>query len=138
VDEEGPVRELLQERFRGDAWGIGVSCILLTQTRREQVDEVLDKLLLYWPTPDIMADASLREVARVLASNGMSWVKAYRLIRFSDEYTRWDGERETAPLLFGLGQYALDSLDLFYYGLDTDVPSGDKELLAYVGREENR
>lgn len=127
------MRELLQERFRGDAWKIGVSCIMLNQTTREQVDAVLDKLLLYWPTPEIMSEAVLKEVAGVIESTGFGWTKAYRLIRMSDEYLAWDGQRESAQL-FGLGPYALDSLDIFYFDVPCEVRSEDKELLAYLSR----
>lgn len=125
-------RALLQERFRGDPWKIGVSCILLNQTTRTQVDRAVDLLFEEYPTPEILSRARLKNLAELFAQQGLQWIKAYRVIRFSDDYLSWDGSRATAPLLFGVGQYALDSLDLFHYGLDTDVPSGDKELLAYA------
>jgi len=129
-------RPLLQEQYAGDPWAIFCACILLTQTQRKQVDEVWDRVMLYWPTPEIMADASLREVAGVLTSNGLSWIKAYRLIRMSWEYMQWDGDDDPITI-FGVGEYGRDSYAIFCQGA-RDFEPRDKELAAYLEAERER
>ena len=135
--QDSPIHDaLLQYRYREDAWRIFVCCILLNQTTRAQVDRVVRRVFALWPDAYAMRDASLRALARELAGQGMEWVKAGRLIRMSDDYVVW---YETGAMLpdqiHGVGQYAIDSYDIFFCKAETDVPSGDKELLAYVGRK---
>jgi len=123
-------RPLLQQECAGDPWKVFAACILLTQTQRKQVDEVWDKVMLYWPSPEIMAEASLAEVAGVLTSNGLSWVKAYRLIRMSHEYLSWDGEDDPTTI-FGVGEYGRDAYAIFVSGALEFEPR-DKELAAFL------
>ena len=126
--------ELLQEKHRGDPWKVFVSCILLNQTGRVLVDRVIDELLHEYPVPEFLANARLRDVRDIVESNGLGWIKAARLIHMSDDYLRWDGQAGTVADIHGVGPYALDSYNIFCRGL-REVASGDKELLAYLGRE---
>jgi endonuclease III len=128
---------LLQDVYRDDPWRIFASCILLNQTTRTQVDRVVRRLFALWPDAYAMRGASLRAVALELEGQGMEWVKAARLIHMSDDYITW---YETGTMLpdqiHGVGQYAIDSYDIFFCKhLNHPVPSADKELLAYVARQ---
>jgi endonuclease III len=130
-------RPLLQEIFADDPWRIFVCCILLNQTGRAQVDDVIDTVFERWPDAHAMAHAPLIELAGVLHPTGLHWSKAGRLQRMSEQYTEWYETGRMMPIeIHGVGQYAVDSYEIFYCGQeDHEVPSRDKELLAYVNRD---
>jgi len=127
---------LLQEIHADDPWRILAVCILLNQTGRVLVDRVVDLMFARWPDAYAMADAPLRPLAGLLAETGLGWVKAARLIHMSADYIVWyETGRMLLEQVHGVGQYAIDSYEIFHLGrTDHPVPSRDKELMAYVGR----
>jgi endonuclease III len=129
--------QLLQEKYADDSWRIFAVCILLTQTGRVLVDRVEEEVFARWPDAYAMREAGLRELALLLEGNGLGWVKAYRLIRMSEDWVRWYEKGDMLPgQITGVGRYGEDSYEIFYCGRrDHPVPSGDKELLAYVAAE---
>jgi endonuclease III len=128
---------LLQDVYRQDPWRIFVACILLNQTARVQVDRVVRRVFALWPDAYAMRDARLREVKGVIEETGLGFIKAYRLIRMSDDYITWHEKGTMLPeQIFGVGQYGVDSYEIFFCKhLNHPVPSADKELLAYVARQ---
>ena len=102
---------LLQEIYIDDPWKIMVCCILLNQTTRKQVDKVRDTLFKRWPSPEAMAIANEDELIEVIRSLGFYNRRAKTLIKFSREWTEkdWKTPRE----LYGIGQYAHDSWNIF-------------------------
>jgi methyl-CpG-binding domain protein 4 len=119
---------LLQEIYFDDPWKSQVCCILLNCTRRIQVDRVRDQLFLQYPTPEKMMEANPLELASLLRPLGFYNRRAKSLIRFSTEWvTRdWNHPHE----LYGIGQYAADSWDIFYNDMDLDPDDG--VLVKYI------
>jgi methyl-CpG-binding domain protein 4 len=121
--------ELLQEIYFDDPWKSQVSCILLNCTRRAQVDKIRDELFSKYSTPDLMAAADPAELAERLRPLGFYNRRARSLIRFSTEWIgkSWQHPRE----LYGIGQYAADSWDIFYNDR-LDINPNDGVLVKYV------
>ena len=121
--------ELLQEIYFDDPWKSQVCCILLNCTRRVQVDKIRDELFSRYSTPERMAAANSEELAELLRPLGFYNRRARSLIRFSSE---WIGQNWVHPReLYGIGQYAADSWDIFYNGR-TDINPDDGVLVKYV------
>jgi methyl-CpG-binding domain protein 4 len=121
--------ELLQEIYFDDPWKSQVCCILLNCTRRVQVDKIRDELFSRYSTPARLADADPAELAELLRPLGFYNRRARSLIRFSTEWINldWKHPRE----LYGIGQYAADSWDIFYNGR-LDINPDDGVLVKYV------
>ena len=121
--------QLLQEVYFDDPWKSQVCCILLNCTRRVQVDKIRDELFSRYSTPERMAAADSAELAELLRPLGFYNRRARSLIRFSTEWSNkdWQHPRE----LYGIGQYAADSWDIFYNGR-TDIDPDDGVLVKYV------
>ena len=121
--------ELLQEIYFDDPWKSQVCCILLNCTRRVQVDRVREELFLRYPDPEQMAAADPQELSSLLRPLGFYNRRARSLIRFSTEWLTksWNHPRE----LYGIGQYAADSWDIFYNDR-LDINPDDGVLVKYV------
>lgn len=121
--------ELLQEIYFNDPWKSQVCCILLNCTRRVQVDKIRDELFSRYSTPELMSQAEPVELAELLRPLGFYNRRARSLIRFSTEWIAkpWQHPRE----LYGIGQYAADSWDIFYNGR-LDINPDDGVLVKYV------
>ena len=121
--------ELLQEIYIYDKWKSLVCCILLNCTTRKQVDQIRGKLFNRYKNPADMANANPDELTALLQPLGLQNRRAMTLIRFSDEYIGrdWKHPRE----LYGIGQYASDSWDIFYEN-KLDVKPDDGVLVKYL------
>ena len=121
--------ELLQEIYFDDPWKSQVCCILLNCTRRVQVDRIRAELFSKYSTPELMAEADPADLAELLRPLGFYNRRAKSLIRFSTEWIthNWQHPRE----LYGIGQYAADSWDIFYNNR-LDINPNDGVLVKYV------
>jgi len=121
--------ELLQEIYHDDPWKSQVCCILLNCTRRVQVDGIRAELFQRYPTAIAMSQADPQELSELLRPLGFYNRRAKSLIRFSTEWTErdWQHPRE----LYGIGQYAADSWDIFYNNR-IDIEPNDGVLVKYV------
>jgi methyl-CpG-binding domain protein 4 len=121
--------ELLQEIYYNSPWRSQVSCILLNCTRRVQVDQVRHRLFERYPGPAEMAQADPAVLSEILRPLGFYNRRAKTLIRFSTEWLArdWNHPRE----LYGIGQYASDSWDIFYNDR-LDIEPNDGVLVKYV------
>ena len=134
---------LLQEEFADDPWKMIVGCVLLNQTSRRQVDRVIDELFDTWPTPRAMSDADQGKLEDLIRPLGFQRKRAQTLIELSQ---RWDAleneigprdwDPETISDLPGVGPYALDSYRIFHLGDFSRCDSGDKEIMAWLARED--
>ena len=120
--------ELLQEIYYHDPWKSQVCCILLNCTRRVQVDRVRFDLFAKYPTAIALSQADPQELSELLRPLGFYNRRAKSLIRFSTEWSAlgWKHPKE----LYGIGQYAADSWDIFYNNR-LDIEPNDGVLVKY-------
>jgi len=123
--------DLLQERFWPDGWKILVTCLLLNQTSRKQVEPMIEAFFKRYPTPAAMVAADEEELKQFLRPLGLSNRRAKTLVRFSKEYVsaRWKTPRD----LYGCGKYADDAWHIFCVGDWQDVEPRDHALNDYHG-----
>jgi methyl-CpG-binding domain protein 4 len=114
------------------AWQHMVAVIMLNQTGRKPVKQVLPLFLDKWSTPYEFTFAPEEEVKDVIWSLGMWNVRWKRLHRMTQDYLTWDGK--DATMLYGIGKYGSDSYEIFYKHNYTVEPT-DKELKRYLEEE---
>ena len=112
------------------AWQHMVAVIMLNQTGRKPVKQVLPLFLSKWPTPhDFTWHANEQAVKDVIWSLGMMNVRYTRLKRMTQDYLTWD--RKDATMLYGIGQYGSESYRIFFN--NERFEPKDKELRKYLG-----
>jgi endonuclease III len=124
VQEQLPARDL---RIR--AWQHMVAVIMLNQTGRKPVKQVLPLFLSKWPRPKVFFLASEQEIKDVIWSLGMVNVRYNRILRMTRDYLTWDGK--DATMLYGIGQYGSESYRIFFK--NERFEPKDKELRRYLG-----
>ena len=122
------IRPLLQEVYQADAWKMLVCCILLNLTKRTQVDIIRDELFKLYPTPNKMKNANQSELSKLLQPLGLYNRRAKSLKRFSED---WVKGFNSVDELYGIGQYAKDSWEIFQNN-NRNVNPTDKVLLEYL------
>lgn len=111
------------------AWQHMVAVIMLNQTGRKPVKQILPLFLDRWPTPFIFTHAVPSEVKEVIWSLGMFNVRYARLVRMTQDYLTWDGN--DATMLYGIGEYGSQSYRIFFK--NERFEPKDKELRRYLG-----
>ena len=106
------IRPLLQEIYRDDGWKMLVCCMLVNVTNRKQVDTIRDELFSKYPTPKDMMKAEHSELVEIIKPLGLYNTRAERLIKMSGGYVNG----LPADELYGIGEYALDSWEIFQCG----------------------
>ena len=124
VQEQLPA---LDPRIR--AWQHMVAVIMLNQTGRKPVKQVLPLFLSKWPRPREFFLASEQQVKDVIWSLGMVNVRYNRILRMTQDYLTWDGN--DATMLYGIGQYGSESYRIFFK--NERFEPKDKELRRYLG-----
>lgn len=124
VQEQLPATNLY---IRG--WQHMVAVIMLNQTGRKPVKQVLPAFLAKWPTPYYFTRAGEDEVKDVIWSLGMMNVRYTRLKQMTQDYLTWDGD--DATMLYGIGQYGSESYRIFFK--NERFEPKDKELRRYLG-----
>jgi len=122
------IRPLLQEIYQPDGWKMLTCCMLLNLTNRKQVDTVRDELFKRYPTPKDMMNANQSELAELLKPLGLYNRRAKSLKRMSEGYVKGF---KSVDELYGIGQYAMDSWEIFQNN-NRNVNPTDKVLLAYL------
>jgi len=122
------IRPLLQEVYQDDGWKMLTCCMLLNLTNRKQVDTVRDELFSRYPTPKDMMNANQSELADLLKPLGLYNRRAKSLIKMSKGYVK--GFKDVSEL-YGIGQYANDSWEIFQNN-NIKVNPTDKVLLEYL------
>ena len=125
------IRPLLQEIYQDDSWKMMVCCILLNLTKRQQVDKVRHELFSKYPTEYEMIEADESELAEILKPLGLYNRRAKTLIKFS---WMWINGFNDIKELYGVGQYASDSWEIFQMN-NMNVNPTDKVLLEYLHQE---
>jgi len=125
VQEQLPATNLY---IRG--WQHMVAVIMLNQTGRKPVKQVLPLFLSKWSTPyNFVNFSSEQAVKDVIWSLGMVNVRYNRLVRMTQDYLTWDGD--DATMLYGIGQYGSESYRIFFK--NERFEPKDKELRKYLG-----
>tara|TARA_B100000900_G_scaffold344887_1_gene309101 strand:- start:131 stop:523 length:393 start_codon:yes stop_codon:yes gene_type:complete len=122
------IRPLLQEIYQDDGWKMLVCCILLNLTKRQQVDIVRDELFKRYPTEYDMIEADEEELSELLQPLGLYRRRAKTLIKFS---WMWINGFNDVSELYGVGQYAKDSWEIFQNN-NRNVNPTDKVLQEYL------
>jgi endonuclease III len=123
VQEQLPAQDL---RIR--AWQHMVAVIMLNQTGRKPVKQVLPLFLSKWPRPREFFLATEQQVKDVIWSLGMVNVRYNRILRMTRDYLTWDGN--DATMLYGIGQYGSESYRIFFK--NERFEPKDKELRRYL------
>ena len=110
-------------------WQHMVAVIMLNQTGRKPVKQVLPAFLTKWPTPYLFTHADEQEVKDIIWSLGMMNIRYTRLWRMTQDYLTWDGK--DATMLYGIGQYGSESYRIFFK--NERFEPKDKELRRYLG-----
>ena len=131
-----PLRDdlMVQEQLPAEnpyirAWQHMVAVIMLNQTGRKPVKQVLPAFLSKWPTPYEFTFALEQEVKDVIWSLGMMNIRYTRLKRMTQDYLTWD--RKDATMLYGIGEYGSQSYRIFFN--NERFEPKDKELRRYLG-----
>ena len=125
-----PLRDdLMVQQQVDDAWQHFVGVIMLNQTGRKPVKQVLPLFLSKWNTPALFTFATEQEVKDVIWSLGMMNVRYTRLRRMTQDYLTWD--RKDATILYGIGEYGSESYRIFFN--NERFEPKDKELRRYLG-----
>ena len=111
------------------AWQHMVAVIMLNQTGRRPVKQVLPLFLSKWSTPYEFTFALEQEVKDVIWSLGMMNVRYTRLKRMTQDYLTWN--RKDATMLYGIGEYGSESYRIFFN--NERFEPKDKELRRYLG-----
>ena len=122
------VRPLLQEIYQSDGWKMLTCCMLLNLTNRRQVDVIRDELFKRYPTPKDMMNADESELADLLKPLGLYNRRANSLKKMSEGYVKGF---ESVDELYGIGQYAKDSWEIFQNN-NTKIKPDDKVLQEYL------
>ena len=128
------VRPLLQEIYQPDGWKMLTCCMLLNLTNRKQVDTIRDELFRKYPTPKDMMNANQSELANLLKPLGLYNRRAKSLKKMSEGYVKGF---KSVDELYGIGQYAVDSWEIFQNN-NKNVNPTDKVLLSYLNMENKK
>ena len=111
-------------------WQHMVAIIMLNQTGRTPVKQILPLFLSKWSTPsEFAAFGEEQAVKDIIWSLGMMNVRYTRLKRMTQDYLTWD--MNDATELYGIGKYGSDSYEIFFKHNYTVHPT-DKELIRYL------
>ena len=122
------IRPLLQEIYQDNGWKMLVCCMLVNVTNRKQVDIVRNELFTKYPTPEDMMKAEHSELVEIIRPLGLYNTRAERLIKMSEGYV--NGFNDVTEL-YGIGQYAKDSWEIFQLG-NRNVRPRDLVLQEYL------
>ena len=130
IPPESPY-DLLQERFWPDGWKILVTCLLLNQTSRKQVEPMIEDFFKRYPDAVSLIHTDKDELRKRIRPLGLANRRTKTLIRFSKEYLA--GSWITAKELYGCGKYADDAWRIFCVGDWEAVEPNDHALNDYRG-----
>lgn len=124
--------ELMVQQQISNSWEHMVGVIMLNQTGRKLVKQVLPEFLYWFPTPVVLIQANKEFVKSIISPLGMANIRYKRLLKMSEDYLTWDGV--DATMLYGIGRYGSDSYEIFFKQNYTVEPT-DKELKRYLEEE---
>lgn len=124
---------MIQEQIKNE-WEHMIGVIMLNQTYRKQVKQVLPDFLERFPTPESVVRSRIIDIEEIIKPLGMYKVRAKRIYRMSIDYLTWD--KENAKMLYGIGKYGSDSYEIFFKN-NFNVEPTDKELKRYLNEHQS-
>ena len=125
-----PLRDnVMVQQQVSNSWEHMLGVIMLNQTGRKIVKQVLPEFLYWFPQPQNLLDADEDFVKTIIKPLGMVNVRYKRLVGMTNDYLTWDGVDATK--LYGIGEYGSQSYRIFFKG-ERFEPK-DKELRKYLG-----
>jgi len=121
--------DLMVQQQVSSPWEHMVGVIMLNQTGRKPVKEVLPKFLKKFSNPHKFLNSSKEEVIDIIKPLGMYNIRENRLRKMSQDYLTWD--KNDATQLYGIGKYGSDSYEIFFKN-NYNVKPTDKELIKYL------
>jgi|TARA_Y100000310_G_scaffold335129_1_gene416414 methyl-CpG-binding domain protein 4 len=121
--------DLLQEHYWDDQWKVLVCCLMLNQTSRKQVDQIIGEFFIRYPDPESLLEGDEESMRELLRSLGMYNRRVKTLKRFSEDFLARDWN--TASDLYGCGKYADDAWRIFCRGDWQNVKPDDHALTDY-------
>lgn len=120
---------LIQEDLWPDEWKILMSCLMLNQTTRKQVDKVIWDFFERWSCPSDFLSSSHEDVSSILRPLGFYNRRPKAMRKFTQGYIRkeWSEPIE----LYGIGKYANDAWRIFCRGDWKSVDPQDHALNKY-------
>jgi methyl-CpG-binding domain protein 4 len=121
---------LIQEDLWNNEWLILVSCLLLNQTSRKQVERVLPEFINRWKTAESFLDtATDSEVASLCKPLGFSNRRTDLLFKMTRAFltSEWTHAKE----LPGIGTYGARAWEIFCCGILGDEAPKDHALVKY-------
>ena len=120
---------LIQEVLWPDEWKILMSCLMLNQTTRKQVDKVIWQFFDKWPTPKKFLKSTHEEVSALLRPLGFYNRRPKAMRKFTEQYVQ---DKWLEPIeLYGIGKYANDAWRIFCRGDWQQVEPQDHALNKY-------
>ena len=120
---------LIQETLWPDEWKILISCMMLNQTTRAQVNKVIWTFFDRWPDAQTYLQSKHEEVSDLLRPLGFYNKRPRTMKKFSDQYLN---QKWTEPIeLHGIGKYANDAWRIFCRGDWKLVDPEDHALNKY-------
>lgn len=119
---------MVQEQVKND-WEHMIGVIMLNQTHRKMVKEVLPLFLEKFPDPQTLLNSTSTEVIDIIRPLGMYVTREKRIRKMTLDYLSWD--KVNAQALYGIGKYGSDSYEIFFKK-NYSVKPNDKELLRYL------
>lgn len=124
---------MVQEQIKNE-WEHMIGVIMLNQTYRKQVKQVLPYFLERFPTPESVVRSRIIDIEEIIKPLGMYKVRAKRIYRMSIDYLTWD--KKNAKMLYGIGKYGSDSYEIFFKN-NFNVEPTDKELKRYLNEHQS-
>lgn len=120
---------LIQEDLFPNRWLIIVSCMMLNQTSRKQVDKVLPEFIQRWQTPEDIINASLDDIQNTVKPLGFKKRRSELLVAMSQDFLckQWKNVIE----LRGVGEYAARAYSIFCLNDLGETEPNDGALKAY-------
>ena len=120
---------LIQEVLWPDEWKILMSCLMLNQTTRKQVDKVIWQFFDKWPEPKEFLKSTHEEVSNLLRPLGFYNRRPKAMRKFTEQYMQ---DEWLEPIeLYGIGKYANDAWRIFCRGDWQQVEPQDHALNKY-------
>ena len=120
---------LIQEDLWPDEWKILISCLMLNQTTRKQVDKVIWDFFEKWPSPKKFLSSNHEDVSSLLRPLGFYNRRPRAMRKFTEEYLK---RNWLEPIeLYGIGKYANDAWRIFCRGDWRAVDPKDHALNKY-------